>query len=108
VLIGVSVKTPEQALEAAQAGADYVGAGAVFATATKESTCIGVDGLRAVVAASPIPVVAIGGVGAENVADAVAAGCAGVAVVSALFGAADIAAAAAELREKAKRAACKM
>jgi thiamine-phosphate diphosphorylase len=108
MLIGVSVKTSEQAFEAARAGADYVGAGAVFSTTTKASTCIGLDGLLTIVAASPIPVVAIGGVGADNVADVLATNCAGAAVVSALFGADDVAAAAAELRKMLKWAACKM
>jgi thiamine-phosphate diphosphorylase len=98
MLVGVSVKTPKQALDAAQAGADYVGAGAVFATTTKASACIGLDGLRAIVATSPIPVVAIGGVSTENVADVMATGCAGAAVVSAVFAADDVAAATAGLQ----------
>lgn len=52
-LLGVSVKTPQQAADAAAAGADYVGAGAVFPTGTKaDASVIGLDGLRAVCAAS--------------------------------------------------------
>ena len=85
--LGVSVKTPAQAAAAQAAGADYVGAGAVFATATKAgASVIGLDGLRAVCEAVSIPVVAIGGVDASNAAACIAAGAAGVAVVSALFG----------------------
>ena len=79
--------TPEQAVEAAARGADYVGAGAVFPTGTKEDAAvIGLEGLAAVVAASPVPVVAIGGVTAENAGEAIRAGASGVAVVSAVFG----------------------
>ena len=86
-LLGVSVRTPEQAVEAAARGADYVGAGAVFPTGTKEDAAvIGLSGLAAVVAASPVPVVAIGGVTAENAGEAIRAGASGVAVVSAVFG----------------------
>jgi len=86
-LLGISVRTPEQALEAARQGADYVGAGAVFPTGTKEdATVIGLAGLAEIVKASPIPVVAIGGVTAANAGDAIRAGASGVAVVSAVFG----------------------
>ena len=104
-LLGVSVKTPQQAADAAAAGADYVGAGAVFPTGTKaDASVIGLDGLRAVCAASsegalgPMPVVAIGGVSAANAAQAVAAGAAGAAVVSDVFAAACATAAAQQLR----------
>ena len=86
-LLGISVRTPEQAVEAALKGADYVGAGAVFPTGTKEdATVIGLAGLAEIVKASPVPVVAIGGVTAENAGSAIRAGASGVAVVSAVFG----------------------
>jgi len=86
-LLGVSVRTPQQAVEAARRGADYVGAGAVFPTGTKEDAAvIGLHGLAEIVRASPVPVVAIGGVTAENAGDAIRAGASGVAVVSAVFG----------------------
>ncbi|GBF95200.1 phosphomethylpyrimidine kinase [Raphidocelis subcapitata] len=97
-LLGVSVKTAGEAVKAAADGADYLGAGAVVPTGTKDASVIGFDGLGAVCAAVDIPVVAIGGVGAANAAEAVAAGAAGVAVVSAVFSAPDAAAAAAEIR----------
>ena len=97
LIVGVSCKTAEQAVAAARAGADYVGVGAVYPTNTKDSKAIGVDGLAAVVRASPIPVVAIGGLKAHNVAPAMQAGAAGVAVVTALFAADDIAAATADV-----------
>ena len=86
-LLGISVRTPEQAVEAARQGADYVGAGAVFPTGTKEDAAvIGLAGLAEIVRVSPIPVVAIGGVTAANAGDAIRAGASGVAVVSAVFG----------------------
>lgn len=71
---------------------------AVNATATKDSSIISLDTLADICAAVSIPVVAIGGIDASNAAPPVDAGCAGVAVVSAIFGAEDPTAAAAELR----------
>ena len=97
-LLGVSVKTPEQAVAAQAAGADYVGAGAVFPTGTKDATVIGLAGLAAIAAAIHIPVVAIGGINATNAGACIRAGAAGVAVVSAVFGEVDVAAAAARVR----------
>ncbi|GIL58091.1 hypothetical protein Vafri_12939 [Volvox africanus] len=94
-ILGVSVKNPRQALEAAAAGADYLGAGAVLPTGTKDTDVIGLEGLAAVCeAAAPLPVVSIGGVSAANAADTIRAGCAGIAVVSAIFAAEDVEAAA--------------
>jgi len=86
-LLGVSVKTVAQALAAQAAGADYLGAGAVTGTATKDTSVIGLAGLGAICEAVSIPVVAIGGVGPTNAAACIEAGAAGVAVVSAVFGA---------------------
>ncbi|CAD7702786.1 unnamed protein product [Ostreobium quekettii] len=84
-VLGVSAKTVEQAVKAEEDGADYVGAGAVFPTSTKESSVIGLEGLRDICSAVSIPVVAIGGVAADNALSTVLAGCKGVAVVSSLF-----------------------
>ncbi len=78
-------------------GADYLGAGAVFPTGTKDSSVIGVEGLARICSAVDIPVVAIGGVGTANADQVIAAGAAGAAVVSAVFAAKDPAAATAEL-----------
>ena len=61
---------------------------------------ISLDTLADICAAVSIPVVAIGGMTAENCQPSIQAGCAGVAVVSAIFGAPDIAKAAAAIREK--------
>jgi hydroxymethylpyrimidine kinase/phosphomethylpyrimidine kinase/thiamine-phosphate diphosphorylase len=84
-ILGVSVKTLEEAIAAEEAGADYLGAGAIFSTATKNSSVIGVEGFQKVCREVNIPVVAIGGVEETAVKDVVDVGAAGVAVVSALF-----------------------
>ena len=69
-LIGVSARTVEQALAAQAAGADYLGVGAMFPTGTKQDTRpVSYDTLKAICAAVDIPVVAIGGIGAGNVAE---------------------------------------
>ena len=100
LVIGVSAASPEEARTAARDGADYLGAGSVHATATKADAGppIGLAGLRRVVEASPLPVVAIGGIGAGEAPGAVGAGASGVAVARAVVGAPDPAAAAARLR----------
>ncbi|EFN53733.1 hypothetical protein CHLNCDRAFT_58425 [Chlorella variabilis] len=86
-ILGVSGKTPEEAVRAEVEGADYLGAGAVFPTGTKDSEVIGVQRLAEVCRAVSIPVVSIGGIKASNAAETIAAGCAGAAVVSGIFGA---------------------
>ncbi len=98
-LIGVSVATVEQARRAWHGGADYVGAGPVFATATKADACppIGLEELRKIREAVRIPVLAIGGIGPENARAVVETGVDGLAVVSALMSAADPCRAAEEL-----------
>ncbi|MGQ9778551.1 MAG: thiamine phosphate synthase [Bacillota bacterium] len=97
-ILGVSVASVEEAIRAKEEGADYLGAGAVFPTATKgEAEVIGIEGLRAICTAVDLPVVAIGGIDREKVAEVIAAGAAGVAVVSAVMAAPDPAAAAREL-----------
>lgn len=97
-LLGVSVKTREEAVKAAADGADYLGAGAIVPTGTKDSSVIGFDGLARVCEAVDIPVVAIGGVGVSNAREVIEAGAAGVAVVSAVFAAPDVERATRELR----------
>ena len=82
LLLGRSVSTLEHALAA---DADYLGAGPVWATPSKDDADppIGLDGLREIAAAVSVPVIAIGGVDASNAAQCVEAGAAGVAVVRA-------------------------
>ncbi len=97
-LVGVSVSTVEQALAAQMDGADYVGVGAIFGTPTKQdASVIGVEGLSAIAAAVDIPVVAIGGLNAQTIPALAGSGADGVAVVSGIFAAEDIRAAASEL-----------
>jgi thiamine-phosphate pyrophosphorylase len=88
-VLGASVETPEQAREAERLGADYLGV-TVFSTATKpEARPVGLEGLRVIVVATPLPVVGIGGIDASNARDVLSAGAAGVAVVSAVGAAED-------------------
>lgn len=99
LIVGVSAHTPEEARLAEAAGADYLGAGAVFGSATKtDASLLTPAGLQAVCAAVHIPVVAIGGVNAGNILQLQGSGAAGAAVVSGIFGAPDITAACRELR----------
>ena len=103
-IIGVSAHNAAEARRAEAAGADYIGSGAAFATSTKETAApIGPEGLSAVVEAVSIPVVAIGGISRENIGRLEGLGLAGIAVVSALFAAPDVEAAARELSELAGR-----
>lgn len=99
-IIGVSTHSVEQALEAQRRGADYLGVGPIYETWTKEDAeaPLGPDILRRLVPMVHIPVVAIGGIKAHNAAEAVAAGADGVAVITAVVAAEDVAGAARELR----------
>ncbi|WP_029149235.1 thiamine phosphate synthase [Microbacterium indicum] len=99
-VVGVSASTPGQLARAARDGADYAGIGAVRPTATKRDApaSIGVDGFRALAAASALPAVAIGGIGEADARPLREAGAAGIAVVSAICAAPDPRAAAAALR----------
>lgn len=102
-IIGVSVQTVEQAVLAEKRGADYLGVGAVFPTATKQDAAeVSFETLREICGTVSIPVVAIGGIHSENIMELAGSGIAGVAVVSAIFAAADIESAAAELAAKAR------
>jgi len=103
-IIGVSACTVEQALQAQAAGADYLGVGAVFPTATKtDASAVSYDTLKAVCAAVDIPVVAIGGITRENAADLKGSGIAGIAVVSAVFACENIEKGTRELKRVAER-----
>ena len=92
-IVGRSVSTPAAAREAEAAGADYLGVGAVFGTASKETTPeqsnVGLERIRAVHEAVDIPFVGIGGVTPENAESVAAAGADGVAVISAITAADD-------------------
>lgn len=92
MILGVSVQTVEQALAAQQAGADYLGVGAIFSTGTKaDADEVSLQTLAEICAAVSIPVVAIGGINKENILTLSGSGVDGVALVSAIFAGADIA-----------------
>jgi len=98
-IVGVTARNIEQVVRAAADGADYVGVGTVFATATKQvGELCGLGYIRAVAAKSAVPFFAIGGVNAGNVASVVEAGAERVAVCSAVIGAEDVTAAAKAIR----------
>lgn len=98
LILGASAHTVQEALEAQAAGADYLGVGAVFSTSTKtDASPLPLTTLREICAAVSIPVVAIGGITETNLLQLTGCGAAGVAVVSAIFGAPDPGAATARL-----------
>ncbi|MEW8958276.1 MAG: thiamine phosphate synthase [Moorella sp. (in: firmicutes)] len=105
-ILGVSTGTVLEARQAVADGADYLGVGSIFATKSKGDAGepIGLAGLKAIRAAVDVPIVAIGGIDAGNVAEVIAAGADGVAVVSAVIGAPDVAAAVRELLSAVRRA----
>lgn len=91
MIIGVSVQTVEQALAAQEAGADYLGVGAVFNTTTKlDASEVPLETLKAICEAVSIPVVAIGGINKSNLLELTDTGVDGVALVSAIFAVKDI------------------
>lgn len=103
LIIGATAKTVEQARRAEAAGADYLGVGAVFPSPTKSAALrITAAQLKEICNSVRIPAVAIGGIGADNIGQLAGCGMAGFAVVSAVFGAADIKKAAASLKEWAR------
>ena len=100
-IIGVSAQTAEQALRAQEHGADYLGVGAVFPTGSKaDATEVSRETLGEICRAVDIPVIAIGGIGRENVMELKGSGICGIAVISAIFAQKDIEAAAAELKKR--------
>ncbi len=101
-IIGASTGTLAEAQEAAAAGANYLGVGAVFGTQSKADAGepIGPSGLKEIVSAVPLPVVGIGGITVENVAQVIRAGAAGAAVISAIINAVNVEAATRALRDR--------
>ncbi len=85
-IIGVSTATVAEALKAVDDGADYVAVGSIFPTGSKSNTRpAGLDTLRKVRGAVSLPIVAIGGIDADNLAEVVDGGADGIAVISALL-----------------------
>jgi thiamine-phosphate pyrophosphorylase len=91
LIIGISTHNRAQAIAAAEAGADYLGFGPVFGTASKANPdpIVGLDALAAVCRAVSVPVVAIGGITLGTVGAVVAAGASATAVIAAISTAAD-------------------
>lgn len=99
-IIGVTAKTVEQAKKAEAGGADYLGSGAVFGSTTKKDAIpMKHELLEEICHSVDIPVVAIGGITADNVLELKGRGMAGVAVVSGIFACKDIEAGTKHLRE---------
>jgi thiamine-phosphate diphosphorylase len=101
MIIGVSAECLDDAIVAEQEGADYIGISPVFSTGTKVDTAapLGLEGIRLIRRAVHIPLVGIGGINVGNVREILSAGANGVAVVSAIVGAACPETAAAELKK---------
>lgn len=104
-VIGVSVRTGEEARRAAEDGADYMAANLVYPTATKTDLPdpLGPEGIRELRSACGLPLVAIGGIDAGNAAEVIGAGADGLAVVSAIMAAEEPASAAARLLAAARK-----
>ena len=99
-ILGVSVRTVEQAGKAEADGADHLGCGAIFGTLSKDDAgSVSMDTLKAICRAVSIPVVAIGGISRDNITQLKGTGIKGVAVISAVFAQEDIEKAAKKLRE---------
>lgn len=105
-LLGVSAATVVEAAAAAQAGADYLGVGAVYGTATKPDAgaAVGLARIRDVAASCDLPIVGIGGITVENAGAVIRAGAAGIAVITAVTMAEDMAEATRRLRQEVDRA----
>ncbi|MFA4825430.1 MAG: thiamine phosphate synthase [Methanoregula sp.] len=99
-IIGVSVSTAGEAIKAVLQGADYVALSPTFSTGSKQDAGPGhgLGMLRDIRRQVSVPVIAIGGITRENVGEVIVAGADGVAVISAVVGAADITAAARDLK----------
>ena len=103
-ILGVSAQTVEQAVLAEKMGADYLGVGAVFSTSTKKDAAdVSKETLKAICEAVNIPVIAIGGIGADNILSLQGSGICGIAVVSAIFAAKDIEAATKVLKDRTEK-----
>ncbi len=97
-IIGVTAKSPKQALDAMNAGADYLGSGAMFGSSTKsEAATMTMDQFAEIRKSVDLPIVLIGGIDASNIRELVGSGAQGAAIVSGIFAQDDIEAAAAEL-----------
>jgi len=105
-IIGATARDPQTALSAQEAGADYIGAGAVFPTGSKSDTrFIGLEGLAGIAGSVKIPVYGIAGITLENCASVVRAGAYGCAGITAVARAQDPARAFRNLEQTLRQAA---
>lgn len=87
-ILGVSAHNVEEAVRAEKDGADYLGVGAVFPTATKkDAESVSYETLKEICETVSVPVVAIGGIGEQNIGKLAGSGIRGIAVVSAIMNA---------------------
>jgi thiamine-phosphate pyrophosphorylase len=100
-ILGVSAGNLEEAAEAVIAGANYLGVGPIYATASKADAGQpqGCALLSSLAALHSLPLIAIGGINAENASEVIDAGATGIAVISAVISAPDITAATYDLRQ---------
>lgn len=93
MMVGCSTHSPEQARQAVQDGADYIGVGPIFTTQTKEDVCdaVGFEYLEHVAANHDIPFVAIGGIKRHNIKEVISRGAKTVCLVTEIIGAENIA-----------------
>lgn len=102
-ILGVSVNTVEQAIEAEKAGADYLGVGSIFSTKSKlDAAGIDMDEVNKITKAVSIPAVGIGGINSENIHLLKNSGLDGIAVISAILAQEDIGKAARNLYKLSK------
>ena len=106
MIIGASARTEEKILEAASAGADYIGFGPIYQTSSKPDAAMpkGLEALRRMSEITECPVIAIGGITAETAYEVIRAGAHGIAVISAVCGQADPMAATRHLSGEIQRA----
>lgn len=102
-ILGVSAVTLEQAKQAEEDGADYIGTGAIFQTATKsDADLVSLEELKKICMGVSIPVVAIGGIDETNILELKGSGVAGLCFISAIFGQDNIGQATNNLRKLTK------
>src|SRR5205807_806869 len=91
-ILGVSAGTLEEARAAIAAGADYLGVGPIYATSSKNDAGnpIGLNLIETLAREYQIPLIAIGGINAQNAGEVIQAGTTGIAVISAVVSAADV------------------
>lgn len=108
-IIGKTVHNLKEAIAAVDDGADYLGVGSIFATATKEDAkqCLGLETLISIRNAVKVPVMAIGGINMNNITSVIATGVEAVAVVSAVVSEDDITEATRRMKDPGSQSICK-